>query len=629
MKRNVYLKATELNEIPQILQQLLIDINYKPTFETISIYESIGRITEKSVFSKVSSPAYNGSAMDGIAIKASSTFLADETNPVILKKDDFQFINTGNVLPGLYDAVVMIEDVQLNDDESVTIYRSSRKFENVRAVGEDITKGNLIISKNHVITSVDLSALISGGVDKVSVYKKLNIAIIPTGDEIIDKDTKQQKGLIKDSNSYYLKNELLSLHHNVNILPIQRDDYKKLEEFILNTADEYDLILIGAGSSAGSKDYAKAIIENNGKVYVHGINIKPGKPTIIGSISDIPVIGMPGYPVSTYMAFREVVKPLLSMMVHQQITSNRIIKAKLVKKVYSSLRNYEFVRVSVGEINGEIVAVPLNRKASVTMSLVKAQGILKIPKNSEGYQSGDIVDIELIASFDSIKRTLFVMGSHDILFDLLTENLLDKGVHLVSNHVGSFGGIMSIHNDGCHIAPVHVMDENGIYNRHIIQEYLNDEYVLIKGVERIQGIYTKRGNPKRIKRIDDLARVNIVNRQRGSGTRILLDYLLKESKINPESINGYNIELTTHIQVAEAVKDERFDAGLGVQSVATLAEVDFVEIGKESYDFIVKKDFLRSELVKKFIEEIRSERLIKKLTNIGGYELTDIGTIIE
>ncbi|MCK5388248.1 MAG: molybdopterin biosynthesis protein [Candidatus Izimaplasma sp.] len=630
MKRKIYLNSIDLKEITPLINKIVSESKYQIIPEEVETTSSLNRITHKAIFAKVSSPYYNAAAMDGVTLVAAKTYLATETNPVTILKEDYKEVNTGNVIPPEFDAVVMIEDVMENMDGSITLLKSVRPFQDIRPIGEDIVEGDMILPKNHKIRPVDISALLSGGIGSVNVIKKPDIAIIPTGDEII-RDIKELKaGKIIDSNSFYIKNELDILGCEATILSVQKDIFETLENTILKAVDKYDLVIIGAGSSAGTKDYAKAIIEKNGTVYVHGIGIKPGKPTIIGKINETPIVGLPGYPVSTFIAFDNVVRPIIVNFLNQEINTPQIVKAKLTKKVYSSLRNHEFIRVKLGVINNEIIATPLDRGAGVTMSLVKADGIMVIEKNSEGYEAMSYVDVYLLKDLKEIEKSLIVIGSHDILLDKVDDLMSNDKFHLSSTHIGSFGGIMAIKNKGCHIAPVHILHEDGKYNEFIIDKYLDNTYSLVRGVSRIQGLYVKKGNPKNIKSLKDLTRddITFVNRQRGSGTRILLDYLLKEEKIDKAVITGYEFELGTHMLVASSVKDPRYDTGMGVASVANLMGLNIIELGEEHYDFIVLNEIIDTPLYNQFIKVLKSKEFKNELDKLGGYSIDNIGELI-
>jgi len=631
MKKDFYLQSVKLEDALDIVKDIYNASSYVPQKETISVYDSLHRIAFYSVYAKVSSPSYNASAMDGVSTRSILTEQASEKNPITIRKGDYVQVNTGNVIPDQFDTVIMIEDIVMNPDQSITIIKSHGLYENIRPIGEDIAMGDMILPKNTIITPIHISALLAGGISKLDVLQKPRVAIIPTGDEIVSDINELEKGKIIDSNSYYMKNELLTMNVNPTIFGVCEDDYEILEKTILDATKDYDVILIGAGSSAGSKDYANVVIQNNGKLLVHGISIKPGKPTIIGILNNTPIIGIPGYPVSTFISFELIVKTLIAYMTKQRPAPKTKIKAKVSKKIYSSLKNKEYIRVQLGNVNGELIATPLARGAGITMSLVRADGLLIVERLNEGYQKGDLVDVLLLNKDIDVSNTLVSIGSHDVLLDIVNDLMSNNGYHLSSSHVGSFSGVLSMKNQEAHIAPVHILGNDGRYNDFILDKYLSTEYHLIKGVSRIQGLYVKKGNPKNIKSLQDLTRkdVNFVNRQQGSGTRILLDFLLDKQQIDQKSINGYAYELTTHTLVAASVLDERYDAGLGVKSVASLYDLDFIEIANEEYDFLIHRDTLKLDSYKQFIQVLHSIEFKAKLEKLGGYKTSNIGTIVQ
>ncbi len=605
MKRNVYLNTIDPKELNDVLKGLFIPLRT----ETIPVKESLKRVTFHPVIAQISSPYYNASAMDGVAVNVSDTAEASEVHPVELIT--FEYINTGNPIPAEYNAVIMIEDIQ-ETKAGVQIIKPAKLYQHIRPIGEDVVQGELIIPKNHTIRPMDIGAMIAGGVTKLEVIQKPKVSIIPTGSEIIDDPKNIEVGKILDSNSYFVKNALTELGADPKVVSVQKDEYGTLKHTILVETKQSDVVVIGAGSSAGSKDYTKAIVEELGTVLVHGINIKPGKPTIIGIIDECVVIGLPGYPVSTYVSFDMVIKPLLESMLHQK-TKRKVVKAKLAKKVYSSLKHHEYVRVKLGVVDDQLICTPLDRGAGVTMSLVKADGILTIPKDVEGFEVG-LVDVELLR--EDYVNTIVSIGSHDIAMDFIDELLSEIGYRLSSSHVGSFGGVIAMKKGECHIAPVHVL-EDGQYNKHLIEKYDLDAE-LIKGIKRIQGIVVKKGNPLNIQSIEDLVGVEFVNRQAGSGTRILFDKLLEDHNIKSASIQGYDYELTTHMTVASAVKMGRADAGVCTKVVADLMDLDFIELQSEEYDFLVKKSFTKTDAFTVFEKVLEDERFIQKLGN--GYQ---------
>jgi len=412
------------------------------------------------------------------------------------------------------------------------------------------------------------------------------------------------------------------------------DEYELIKNKILDAIEENDIVVINAGSSAGTEDYTSKIIDEIGKLIVHGVAIKPGKPAILGKVKDKPIIGIPGYPVSAYVVFEAFVKPLIYKYQSCKVAKGQRVDAVLSKRIMSSLKHLEFVRMKLGKVNGKLIATPLNRGAGVTMSLVKADGIASIPKNVEGIDAGEKIEVELLKDLDSINNTVVSIGSHDIIMDILANMIHERyrSNNLSSAHVGSLGGIMAIRRGEAHIAPVHLLDEKtGTYNTEYIKKYLkNIDTSLIKGVKRLQGLMVKKGNPKNINSIEDLTREDIifVNRQKGSGTRILLDFNIKKLGIDISKIRGYDREMTTHMTVASAVVSETADVGLGIKSSAAAMGLDFIPIGEEEYDFVILSEFLKDEKIKRFIEILSSEEFGKKLLELGGYEIDEPGKII-
>lgn len=634
-QRNVYLSNLELEEAKELFfTEVEEEIEALGT-EILRVEDSLNRIAAKPVFAKISSPYFNASAMDGIAIRYKSTFEANEVNPIRLKKgSDFIYVDTGDVIKDPFDSVIMIEDVVKIDDETVEIIKAASPWQHVRPVGEDIVASEMIIPAFHKITPVDIGALLSGGILEIAVIKKPRVGIIPTGTEIINPEEEISEGKIIDSNSRMFEALVVQYGGQANRYKPLIDDYKLIKEAIIKAVEENDLVVINAGSSAGSEDYSSKIIEELGKVVAHGIAIKPGKPAILGKINNKPVVGLPGYPVSAYFVFEAFVTPLIFKYLRHEEEKRQKVKAILSSRLMSSLKHLEFVRIKLGKIGEKLIATPLNRGAGVTMSLVRADGVLKIPKTVEGIEAGEKIEVELLKDYKSIENTIVSIGSHDIIMDIIANemNLKSKGMNLSSAHVGSLGGIMAIRRGECHIAPIHLLDDKtGIYNIAYARKYLgNKKMALIKGVKRVQGLMVREGNLKNINSIKDLIREDIifVNRQKGAGTRVLLDYKLNELSINSEEIKGYDREMTTHMTVATAVLSGTADVGMGIESVARTMQLDFIPIGEEDYDFLVEEAFLEEEKIKEFIKVLKSEDLAKQLEEIGGYCLEAPGEIV-
>ncbi len=633
--RNVYLSNVEVEEALKTFLDRVEKNNREETIEGIEVIKSLGRITGEAVFARYSSPNYNAAAMDGIAIEAEKTYGATEANPIKLKEDkDFIYIDTGDPIAHPYNAVIMIEDVINIDGEIIQIISSAAPWQHIRPIGEDIVANEMIIPSHHQIRPMDIGAMLSGGITKVKVFKKPRVAIIPTGTEIIEPGEKMEEDSIIESNSRVFEGLIIQLGGQANrFLPVP-DDYDLLKEKLLDATRENDIIIINAGSSAGSEDYTASLIGELGEILVHGIATKPGKPTILGFIGEKPVIGIPGYPVSGFFVFQTFVKPLINSFLGQKEDRVKEVEAIIAKRMVSSLQYKEFVRIKLGRVGDRLIATPLSRGAGVIMSLVRADGTLVIPQNSEGVEAGEKVKVELLKDMEEIENTLVSIGSHDLIMDIISNRMqksYDK--HFLSSaHVGSMGGIMALKRGETHIAPIHLLDtKTGEYNVSYAKRYLpNEKLALIKGVKRIQGLMVSKGNPKDIKDFKDLSSRDIifVNRQRGAGTRILVDYELEKFGMDIEEIIGYDREMTTHMAVAAAITSGTADVGVGVYSAAKAMNLDFIPIGEEHYDFLIPVKYLENELTNAFLEVITSQDFKEELLAMGGYGLEDIGKII-
>jgi len=633
MKRTIYLKKKALAEAKEIVSTKLANLIQLET-ETISVPHSVGRVTAEPVFAKISSPPFHCAAMDGIAVKAKSTVGATEESPKLLRinKEAF-FVNTGNPIPPGTDSVIMIEDVHILDSEKVEIREASYPWQHVRAIGEDILTTEMVFPENHRITPYDLGALLACGHQEVKVWKKPRVLIIPTGSELMDPeqtDLKNISGII-ESNSYVLSALIHQDGGNPIRRPIVNDDPLEIRKVLVSIEQEADLILIIAGSSAGSEDYTRSIIEESGEVMVHGISMMPGKPTLLGRFRARPIIGIPGYPVSAIIAYEELVRPILYQSLHLLEPQRPKLKVLPTRKLASKLGTEEFLRVKIGKVGEKFLATPLPRGAGMVTSLTQADGIIRIPPLSEGLDENEATEVELLKPLDEIANTVMMVGSHDLTLDLLA-NLLGRyypPIFLSSHSVGSLGGILAIKKGNCHMAGSHLLDpETGEYNFPYIHTYLNRiEVIVIHLVFREQGLMIQRDNPKKIKGLGDLLRKDItfINRQKGSGTRILLDHTLKTLSLDSNQIRGYEREEFTHMAVASAVASGIADAGLGILPAAKAMNLDFIPIAKERYDLIIPTVYFEDAKVERVIETVRSEEFKRIVSQLGGYDVSRTG----
>lgn len=630
-KRNLYLNNTPVEEALNVYREALKGL-IAPGRETVPVIESLNRITAEAVYAAYCSPLYNAAAMDGIAVISERTRGASEREPLTLYPDtDFAVVDTGDPVKPPYDAVIMAEDLTELADGGVRITGAAAPWQHVRPIGEDIVAGEMILPGRHRIRPIDIGVLLAGGITEVPVYTLPEVAIFPTGTEIIEPGTEPGEGDIIESNSRMF--EAMVTEHGGRarrFAPIA-DDYEKLKDAVSRAADEYDMVLVNAGSSAGTEDYTVHILRELGEVLIHGVAVKPGKPVILAIVKDKPVIGLPGYPVSAYINFENFVVPVLEMMNGRAGKQRSVAEAVVTKRLVSSLKHREYVRVKVGKVDERLVASPLARGAGAAMSLARADGFCVIEQNSEGVEAGERVPVELYRTLEEIDRTVVAIGSHDLILDVLSDLMPDEcpGNYLSSTHVGSMAGLMALRRGEAHIAPAHLLDEaSGTYNIPIIKRLFQEPMALIKGVDRIQGIMAAAGNPLGIQEIGDLRRVRYVNRQRGAGTRVLLDYRLKLAGIAPEEISGYEREAATHMAAAAAIAGGSADAGMGIESAARAMGLDFIPIGPEEYDFAIPVRFLSLSHVQCFLEVLKSEAFKERVMKLGGYALRRTGEIV-
>ena len=630
-KRNLYLSNTPVHEALEKYITALKPV-VKPQVETVSVTESLGRITETAVFAKYCSPLFNAAAMDGVAVNSDVTIGANESNPVTLRQGvDFVVVDTGDPIKNPCDAVIMAEDLIELENGDLQIVEPTASWQHVRPIGEDIVAGEMIIPSRHKIRPIDIGVLLAGGITKISVIKQPSVAIFPTGTEIIEPDQEPKEGDIIESNSRMF--EAMAKQNGANptrFAPIA-DDYNKLKNAIDKAIDEYDMVIVNAGSSAGTEDFTVHILRELGEVLVHGVAIKPGKPVILAIVRGKPVIGLPGYPVSAYINFENFVIPVLNLMNGEMQSKNNMVKAVVSKRLVSSLKHKEYVRVKVGKVEDKLVASPLARGAGAAMSLVRADGFCVIEQNSEGFEAGEEVNVELYRDLEEIDNTVVAIGSHDLILDVIADLMPTEfpGNFLSSTHLGSMGGIMALKRGEAHIAPTHILnEEDGVYNVAYLKKMFSQPMALIKGVNRIQGIIVEKGNPLGIKNVKDLVNVKYINRQRGAGTRVLLDYLLKKEGINPQQIKGYDREGATHMAVAAAIAGKSADAGMGILSAAKAMNLDFVPVGNEEYDFAIPVKYLNLPHVQNFITVLKSDEFKAKLEALGGYSAENTGTIV-
>ncbi|MDI6796391.1 MAG: molybdopterin biosynthesis protein [Desulfatibacillaceae bacterium] len=636
-KRRVYLKMKTRREALDLLMDYC-DSFGKLNFETVATTDAVGRVLSHPAFAKVSSPACHTAAMDGIAVRSAETFGASESSPLDLAQGaQAVFVNTGNAMPQGFDAVVMIENVQHNEQQaSFRIEAAAHPWQHVRRVGEDIVATQMLFPKSHKVSPTCINALLTGGVYEVRVWERPRVLVIPTGDEIVDWQDACKKGLgpgmVADSNSWTLCSLVEKAGGKALREKILPDDFALIRNKVESVCDgSYHAVLVLAGSSAGSADHTANVIESLGRILVHGVSIMPGKPLVIGDIFGVPIFGVPGYPVSAIVAFDEFIGPFLYRLQGIAPSPRPVMRVVPTRKIPSSLGLEELVRVKLGRVGGQTVATPLPRGAGSITSFTEADGIIRIEKDSEGIHAGVETDCELLAREEDIDRTLVVVGSHDNTLDLIKNALLGKGVRLSSAHVGSMGGLMAVKKGICHLAGAHLLDpEDGSYNISYIAKHLpNIPVALVHLAGRDQGLIVEKKNPKNIRGLEDLAQpgMRFVNRQAGSGTRILLDYKLETLNLAPENLPGYDMEEYTHMAVGAAVKSGAADAGMGILAAAKALDLSFVPVVTEDYQLVIPKIYWHTEQVQALLEVLADNDFKEQVLALGGYHVERMGQV--
>lgn len=639
MSRRVYLRMRSLDDV----RRAFLDRFPRGGLgdpEEIPVVDACGRVTARAVFAKCSAPSYHSAAMDGVAVWAEDTYCAHPDRPLTLRLGlEAHMVNTGHPLPAGTNAVVMIEDVVELEDGLVQIESPVYPWQNVRRVGEDIVATELLFPQNHLLSAYDLGGLLGGGVTRVWVRRRPRVALIPTGRELVDWEELETEGRILDGqviefNTVVLAALVRQWGGEPVRFPIVRDDPASLRRALEEALREFDVIIVNAGSSAGSEDLTVQVFEEMGEVLVHGISMMPGKPTVLGIVNGKPVIGNPGYPVSAVVSCEEIVKPLLAKLLGVDAPSRPKVLARASRKIACRIGMEEFVRVRLGEVGGQMVATPLPRGAGSITSLTRADGILRVPEHIEGYAEGEQVEVELLRTPEEIRRTLVAIGSHDLTLDIIHDRLraLGSGYGLASSNVGSLGGLMAVRKGQAHLAGTHLLDpESGEYNFPYIARYLQGVGVrMVHLVHREQGLMVAPGNPLGIGGVEDLTRpgVRFINRQAGSGTRVLLDFHLRKLGIASEKIQGYDREEYTHMAVAVAIASGTADVGMGILAAAKALDLEFIPVASERYDLVIPEQYFHTEGVQLLLNVIGSEEFREAVRALGGYDPSESGKVL-
>jgi putative molybdopterin biosynthesis protein len=654
---SVYLHDIPLDEAKARLQLALEDAGLWRILgmESIPLDENaLGRVLADPIWAKISSPHYHASAMDGFAVRAEATSGAQPSSPITFAyAENFAaYVDTGDPLPDWANAVIPIENVESLDAQgnitkdlrapsAIRIRASVTPWSHVRPLGEDIVATQLVLPAGHILRPFDLGAIAASGHTTINVSRKPKVAVLPTGTELVPIGSELKRGDILEYNSLVMASQIKAMGGEADRFPITRDDFDLICQRVSEAADDHDLILLNAGSSAGAEDFSAKVVEKLGVLLVHGVAVRPGHPVILGMLNvetskrsnaQTLIIGVPGYPVSAALTVEIFVEAIIAKWLGRTPAEAITIDATLTRKIASPGGDDDFVRVAAGRVGEKMLAAPLSRGAGVISSLVRADGLVILPRGVQGAEAGEKVRVHLYRHPAELERTIFAIGSHDMTLDLVSQFLAEKKRRLASSNVGSQGGLIALKRGEAHLAGSHLLDPStGEYNLAYIKQYLSGVPVkVIAFVGRDQGLMVKKGNPKSIKSLDDLTRADVayVNRQRGAGTRVLLDYQLGLIGVAPDQVRGYEMEEYTHLGVAAAIASGRADCGMGIPSAAIALDLDYVPLYTERYDLVIPKMYAESDLLAPLFDLMQMQSFRNAVKNLRGYDVSVMGTLV-
>ena len=608
----------ELISLEEALGLLTSSFAAPQRVEKVPLMQSVGRVVAEPIFARYSVPEVNISAMDGIAVRSRDTIGAGDRNPVTL--DHLVRVNTGNIVPPEFDAVIMIEDVW-EAENRFQVRRAAVPWQHIRPAGEDIRENRLILPRGHLIRPFDIGALATYGITTIPV-RAVRIGIIPTGSELVPLGVRPGPGQVVESNTIMAQVFLRQMGAHCSRHPIVPDDPELIRGTLHRALQENDLVLISAGSSAGTRDFTESVIRSLGEVIFHGVAVKPGKPVMLGGVEGKPVLGLPGYPLAAQTVLREFAAPLLESWGFPP-APRFPVKVSLAQSLVSDLGFDEFVPVFVGRIGPRLLGIPQRKGAGVQMATVKANGYTHIPAPSEGCDTGAEIEVLLTTDPGSIDRTLIFTGTLDPSLEELAGISHDEGLYIHATNPGNMGGILALRNTTCHAAPLSLPARSLLTSYEPLAQIPDDmdtAFIHIAAIEL--GIASGNGLC-----VEDLIHTRFINTTKGSPSRIVLDALLAAKGIAPSDIDGYQQEVHGPPAVAAAIRNGFADAGMSTSSIASANGLRFIPVAHEDYELAVRKEMLEDTRIHTIISIIRSPRFRKNLEKMGGYNVSLTGTL--
>jgi putative molybdopterin biosynthesis protein len=610
-----YLKLRSLDEA---LTLLTTSFTNPQRTGKVPLMHSVGRVVAEPVFAKYSVPEVNISAMDGIAVRSRDTIGATDRSPVTL--EHFTRVNTGNIVPPEFDAVVMIEDTW-EAGAKFQIRKSAIPWQHVRPAGEDVKEKKLVLPRGHVIRAFDIGALATYGITSIEVLA-VRVGIIPTGSELVPLGVRPGPGQVVESNTVMAQVFLSRMGADCTRYPIVHDDPDLIREAMRTAVNENDLVLISAGSSAGTRDFTESVIRSLGDLVFHGVAVKPGKPVMLGNVEGKPVLGLPGYPLAAQTVLREFAVPLLESW--GLSPAHRFpVHVRLGQALVSDLGFDEFMPVFVGRIGSTLYGIPHGKGAGVQMATIKANGYTHIPAPVEGYEAGTELKVYLTTDPGSIERILIFTGSVDPALEELAALAHDKGLYIQANNSGNTGAYLALQRNTSHAAPLSLPARSLLSSyQPLIRNIPAGDVVFVHIATIEQGLASHDGLG-----LKDLTRVRFINTQKESPSRAVLDALMAAEGIEPSRVNGYLQEVYGPQAVALAIRNGFADAGMCTSSVARANGLRFVPLAHEDYELAIRREMLDDSRIRMLVTLIQSPEFRAVLLKTGGYDVSLTGTI--
>lgn len=634
----VFHKLVSLEEAIRIIDEKLEGI--KPIgVELVPLSNAYGRILAEDVYARIDSPPFDRSTVDGYAVVAEDTYNADEANPAKLKligkakvgevpsievsSGTCVEISTGTPLPRGANAAVMVEYTKV-EEGVVLIYKAVSPGENIAQTGSDASIGDLVFRKGRKLGARELGALAAIGYSEVKVYLTPRVALFSIGGELTPVSEKLEPGKIYDVNSHAISAMLKDLGVRIDFHGILPDDYTAIKKSIEEALEEHDVVITSGSTSAGFGDVIYRVFEELGGVIIHGLKVKPGKPTVIGATRDRKLlIGLPGFPLSAMMMFTALARPIIMKMMGVQASQEEnTVKAKIPIKIETGKGKRHFVPVQILTSKEGLIAYPVTGDSGAATALSIADGFVEVEEEKQYISEDEEVVVKL---FQPLKiSSLSIVGSNCPALSILLD---EAGLWDAKQvNVGSLSGWRAIKRGEADIAGTHLLDpETRQYNTHMPSRMdLEKEVEIYRGYVRTIGFVVQRGNPKNIKKLEDVLRDDVIfiNRVKGSGVRTFIDIMLEELGVKDpgKKIRGYSYGVKTHTAVAASVSQGRADVGIAVGYVAELYGLEFIPLAEEYFDFVIRKDRLEKDSIKKFIKTLGSEPFHKKIREIPYYK---------